>query len=167
MVVLQGPTRRSGPGILTGGAVTLTTSRSAPRNLFDGGYFSANAFDYYTPLHPEQNTLTADIGGVVWLEEARLVLQWAARGYRLRGSEGVRDARGNLQWESLSSLQRENNVANGNYRLLADVLEPARRVRFFDYVAIEPGESFGRFGPTMRMMWLFSKGPPAEVVLEY
>jgi hypothetical protein len=154
------------PGILDGGVVTQT-SVVAPAALFDGDYYTYNQFNAYIPSKPEQNVLTIDIGGTVWLDEVRIVNQVAPRGYLMRSSEGVRDAQGNLQWERLSSVEREDNSENGLFRLLTDVVEPARRVRFLDYFVFATGAHLDRTRlPRTRLMWLFSQGPPAEVVLE-
>jgi len=155
------------PGVVNSGVTTLTTTSPSPRALFDGNYYTYNVFDPFIPANPERNTLTVDIGGTVWLEEVRLIYQFAPRGYLLRSSEGARDAQGNLQWERVSSVDRETNIDTGHYRLLTDELGPARRVRFLDFSIFASGSHTDRVElPRLRMMWLFSEGPPAEVVLE-
>ena len=153
-----------------GGTVEQTSTGGAPAAMFDGSYGSANQLSTYLISAPGQNTLTIDIGGTVWLKEIRTISQNPPRGYILRGSNGSRDAQGNLQWEQLSSVERETNIDNGYFRLIADVLAPARRVRFLDMIAFalqgDSTELTSRVWPRIRLMWLFSAGPPAEVVLE-
>jgi len=153
-----------------GGTVEQTSTGGAPAAMFDGSYGSANQLSTYLISAPGQNTLTVDMGGTVWLQEIRTISQNPPRGYVLRGSNGTRDAQGNLQWEQLSAVERETNVDNGYFRLVADVLAPARRVRFLDMIAFalqeDSTELTSRVWPRIRLMWLFSEGPPAEVVLE-
>ena len=156
-----------GPGILDGGVLTQTTTTGDPAAMFDGVYQNYNKFENYVQARPDRNIITVDIGGTVWLNEVRMVTQVPPRGYLMRSSAGATDAQGNLQWERLSSVEREANDENGLFRLLTDVLEPTRRVRFLDLVTFATGKyTDGTRLPRIRVMWLFSNGPPAEVVLE-
>ena len=85
-----------------GGTVEQTSTGGAPAAMFDGSYGSANQLSTYLISAPGQNRLTLDIGGTVWLKEIRTISQNPPRGYILRGSNGTKDAQGNLQWAQLS-----------------------------------------------------------------
>ena len=153
-----------------GGSVEETSTSGQPGFMFDGSYGSHNQVSTYIAAEPGRNTITVDLGGTVWLKEVRTVGFNPPRGYRLRSSIGARDAQGNLQWDQFSSVERETNLHTGHYRLLADLLEPSRRVRFLEMIAFalpdDAGELTSRYWPRVRLMWLFAEGPVAEAVLE-
>ena len=153
-----------------GGSVEHTSASGTPGMMFDGSYGSYHTVDNYIISQPEKNTTTIDIGGTVWLKEVRITSITPFRGYRLRNSIGARDAQGNLQWQQFSSEERETNLHNGWFRLLADVLHTARPVRFLEMIAFALQEDHTELSPIelarVRLMWLFAEGPPAEAVLE-
>ena len=153
-----------------GGSVVETSTSGQPGFMFDGSYGSHNHVSTYIVSEPGRNTITIDLGGTVWLKEVRTVGFNPPRGYRLRSSIGARDAQGNLQWDQFSSAEREANLHNGHFRLLADLLEPSRRVRFLELIAFalpdDAGELTSRYWPRIRLIWLFAEGPAAEAVIE-
>ena len=89
----------------------------------------------------------------------------------MRGSSGVRDAQGRLKWQLISPKQRDKNVDEGYYGLLNDVQSPPIKLRFFEFITLKnqpPGNTGtqGFYNPGIGEFMIFSKGSPAEVVLE-
>ena len=192
-----------------GGSVMFLNSQNANANVSPHGHVS-NAFDgsyqlwsnYWHQWFGESSDvrLFIDIGGAVWLNQLRTMTSWVDcpqclipeplhfRGYRFRGSAGVRDAQGNLVWERLTSLDKELGTISGTTETLlprqsrvggqirggsfppltADDVEPAKKVRFVDMTAFlnMPGQSDFRQIVRIFEIQLLAEGPAAEVVLE-
>ena len=161
------------PGIIPGGGSVQLTGKAGkdPGLFFDGDWATGVNQSTITPLEPGGNLAIADIGGTVWLDQVRLVTRRAPRGYVMRGSSGIRDAQGELQWQVISPPERETNLDHGFFRMLTDPQVPARRVRFIELGVLalnrENLQFYGTyFESFIHELMLFSEGPPAEVVVE-
>ena len=153
-----------------GGSLKLTVAGKTPALAFDGSYKSYYSQNNLNPQDPEGNVLTVDIGGSVWLDQVRFVSS-NGRGYVMRGSAGDRGPNGKLNWQVISPLERETNLDHGFYRNLTDLMDPVRKIRFLDLVTMAHNREgittrTDRFWMRLFEIMLFSKGPPAEVVIE-
>ena len=164
-----------GVGFLEGGG-TLS-GIGDPLLLFDGEAPTTYPMSTFLPNHPEKHRVTIDLGGTVWLDELRMIAgpgeAQRSRGYLIRSSNGARDPQGNLQWQQISPVERENNFEQGFYARTADLVDPTRRVRFLDFITFAHDEDRPEYGfwsrarpPQIGLMWLFSSAPTAEAVLE-
>ena len=161
----------------TGGGVEHTIAASGGTGkAFDGQVASFYRHTYFLEEVPDDNILIADVGGTVWMDQMRILSEGyvhapTVRGYTMRGSSGVRDAQGRLKWQLISPKQRDKNVDEGYYALLNDVQSPPIKLRFFEFITLKnqpPGNTGtqGFYNPGIGEFMIFSKGSPAEVVLE-
>ena len=156
-----------------GGRILQQLPSGGGEQAFDGVLASFYQNNYWLEETPTKNMMIADLGGTVWAEEFRVLSQGyfqspSIRGYLLRGSAGARDSEGQLKFTRISSQAREINSSVGFFLELADILEPARQVRFFEFRALEndPGGTVTiSRTPGIGEFMVFSEGPPAEVIL--
>ena len=164
-----------GVSFLEGGGTV--SAPGDPLLLFDGLARPGFKMSTFLPNHPEQNRVNIDLGGTVWLDELRIIAgpgeSERSRGYLIRSSDGARDPQGNLQWQPISPVERENNFEQGFYASTADLLDPTPRVRYLDFITFAHFDERAEFGfwsrarpPAIGTMWLFSSAPTAEAVLE-
>ena len=164
-----------GVSFLEGGGTVSGTGD--PLLLFDGLSRPGFSMSTFLPNHPDQHRVTIDLGGTVWLDELRMVSgpgeRERSRGYLIRSSNGARDPQGNLQWQQISPVERENNFEQGYYARTADLMDPPPRARFLDFITLAHDEDRAEHGfwsrarpPSIGIMWLFSSAPTAEAVLE-
>ena len=156
-----------------GGSILQQLPSGGGEQAFDGVLASFYQNNYWLEETPTENMMIADLGGTVWAKEFRVLSQGyfqspSIRGYLLRGSAGERDSEGQLKFTRISSQEREINSSVGFFLELADVLEPARQVRFFEFRALEndPGGTVTiSRTPGIGEFMVFSEGPPAEAIL--
>lgn len=156
-----------------GGRILQQLPSGGGEQAFDGVLASFYQNNYWLEETPTENMMIADLGGTVWAKEFRVLSQGyfqspSIRGYLLRGSAGERDSEGQLKFTRISSQEREINSSVGFFLELADVLKPARQVRFFEFRALEndPGGTVTiSRTPGIGEFMVFSEGPPAEAIL--
>ena len=156
-----------------GGRIIQQLPSGGGEQAFDGVLASFYQNNYWLEETPTENMMIADLGGTVWAKEFRVLSQGyfqspSIRGYLLRGSAGERDSEGQLKFTRISSQEREINSSVGFFLELADILKPARQVRFFEFRALEndPGGTVTiSRTPGIGEFMVFSEGPPAEVIL--
>ncbi len=159
-----------GKQLVSGGGSVEVTGTAGAAPMFDGDYITYSLIPTITTAEPGLNIMTVDLGGLLWMREARLVSEKAPRGYILRGSSGALDAQGALQWDVISSPEHEINFDTGYHRYLVDRFDPLRRLRFLELVFLAHAENFTERSPNLwprlRELMLFPVGPPAEVVVQ-
>lgn len=157
----------------TGGSVTNTLGLGAPENAYDGELSSFYRHTYFDEALPNHKLVNTDLGGTIWLEQVRVVTQGyhqapPARGYILRASSGVRDAQGRLKYEQISDESKERNADAGLFQVLNNVLDPARPIRFLEFLTLKnKAQGSSRvLAPGIGEFLVYSEGPPAEAILE-
>ncbi len=163
------------PGIDAGGGSfdLKGDAFSPPIWAFDGDYGTWFLQTLRTPTLVDRGVLTADLGATFWLDELRIsainIMGQAQYfdGYIHRGSDGSRDARGNLRWIRLSPPEREDNMVTQYYQIL-DQYSPAPRVRFLETRIVTTGDLLkrNRGGAGIVEYQLYTRDYPAEVALE-
>ena len=154
-----------------GGSISHTFSNAAPIAAFDGDGATRYQHAARDPEKPDDNILIVDMGGSIWLNEIRYFAS-GMRGYLMRGSSGARDAQGELLWQSVSPPERLNNVENGFFTTINDVVDPPIKLRFLELTTFvnanvdNVGASIDNFWPWITEVQIFSEGPAAEVVAE-
>ena len=162
------------PGILEGGGnLALTGGGFSPGPAFDGD-FTTNLLHSVRLPPPtiDRGVLTVDMRATFWLDALRISAtrpRPVIEGYIIRGSDGSRDANGQLKWHRLSSLEREDNTKDGFEHLVEGFASPPK-LRYLEIVHLTP-DPFGFrcascTGPNIAEYQIFSRGYPAAVVLE-
>ena len=166
--------------IEAGGSMTNTLGTAPVELTYDGDITTFYKHSYYRETLPTDRLVQTDLGGTIWLQEARVISTNSSatrgrgptlRGYILRASSGVRDAEGRIKFRQISSAAHEKNIDIGYYQYLGETLPAPSRVRFLEFlatsgnpVAASAGSEFT--APGVAEIMLYSEGPPAEVVLE-
>ncbi|MBT3430090.1 MAG: hypothetical protein HN428_06670 [Proteobacteria bacterium] len=154
-----------------GGSISHTFLNAAPIAAFDGDGATRYRHAARDPEKPEDNIMVVDIGGSIWLDQIRYFAA-GMRGYVMRGSSGVRDAQGQLVWQTISPAAREKNVDNGFFTTINDVLDRAIKLRFLELTTFvnanvdNVGATIDNFWPWITEVQIYSRGPAAEVVIE-
>ena len=154
-----------------GGSISHTFLNAAPIAAFDGDGATRYRHAARIPEKPDDNIMVVDMGGSIWLDQIRYFAA-GMRGYVMRGSSGVRDAQGDLVWQTVSPAAREKNVDNGFFTTINDVLDRAIKLRFLELTTFvnanvdNVGHSIDNFWPWISEVQIYSRGPAAEVVLE-
>ena len=166
--------------IESGGSMTNTLGTAPVELIYDGDLNTFYKHSYYRETLPTDRLVQTDLGGTIWLREARVISTHSnttrgrgptVRGYILRASSGVRDAEGRIKFQQISAPAHERNIDNGYYQYLGEILPAPRRVRFLEFLTTSgrpsASSSSGEFtAPGVAEIMLYSEGPPAEVVLE-
>ena len=154
-----------------GGSISHTFLNAAPIAAFDGDGATRYRHAARIPEKPDDNIMVVDMGGSIWLDQIRYFAA-GMRGYVMRGSSGVRDAQGDLVWQTISPAAREKNVDNGFFTTINDVLDRAIKLRFLELTTFvnanvdNVGASIDNFWPWITEVQIYSRGPAAEVVIE-
>jgi len=154
-----------------GGSISHTFLNAAPIAAFDGDGATRYKHAARDPEKPEDNIMVVDMGGSIWLDQIRYFAA-GMRGYVMRGSSGVRDAQGDLVWQTISPAAREKNVDNGFFTTINDVLDRAIKLRFLELTTFvnanvdNVGHSIDNFWPWITEVQIYSRGSAAEVVIE-
>ena len=162
------------PGIIAGGGGIAVEGEaySPPSLAFDGDYTTQFLHTIRTPNLPDRGALLVDVGATFWLDRMRISAQYILHqaeffdGYIHLGSDGTRDARGNLKWVRLSPTEREDNMVSQYYQVL-DEYNPSPKVRYLDMRIVTTANLWTRErgGAGILEYQLFSSGYPAEVVM--
>ena len=157
------------PGITEGGgSLFLSGGNFAPGPAFDGDYSTHFIHLVWSPLI-ERGILTVDMGATFYLDAMRVSTGGRRRfldGYIMRGSDGSRDASGQLKWRRITSREREDNSVD-RYEHLLDLYD-GLKLRFLEMtvVSVDPARRGGyNTGADIAEYQIFSGGYPAEVVL--
>ena len=154
-----------------GGSISHTFSQAAPIAAFDGDGATRYQHAARDPEKPNLNILIIDLGGSIWLNQIRYFAA-GMRGYLMRGSSGARDAQGELVWQAVSPSERLDNVDNGFFTTINDVVVPPVKLRFLELTTFvnanvdNVGAKIDNFWPWITEVQIFSEGPAAEVVIE-
>ena len=146
-----------------GGTVDMTGPYKATA-AFDGDFVSNFRFLVWSPVKI-RGVMTIDLGALIWLDNIRTAsFGGIIDGYIVRGSDGGRDASGELKWRVISSAEREDNL-NDRFRFISDIYDPPLKVRYLHMrnVSTNPGRRGGyNTGFNLGEMMLFAEGHMAE-----
>ena len=151
-----------------GGSLYLSGENFAAGPAFDGDFTTHFLHLVWSPLI-ERGILTVDMGVTLFLDAIRVATGGRRRfidGYLMRGSDGSRDASGQLVWRRITPPEREDNSVD-RYTRLQDFYDGIR-LRFLEMsvVSVDPNRRGGyNTGADIAEYQIFSTGYPAEVVL--
>ena len=154
-----------------GGNLALTGDGFSPVGAFDGDF--STSFPHVVREKTaivDRGVLTIDMGATFWLDAVRTsstLPRTFIDGYKILGSDGTRDTNGQLKWERLTSVARENNRDNLFEHLLEKFVSP-QKLRYIEITITNPNAGdlcMWCIGPNVAEYQLFSAGYPSEVVL--
>ncbi len=159
------------PGLVeSGGSIGLSGGNFSAAPAFDGD-FGTNFQHLVWSQIVDRGVMTVDMGTTFWMDAIRVSVfprggsRYRLDGYVMRASDGARDASGELKWEPLSPLDREDNSVD-QYRYVMDSFDPPRKLRFIDAIVTSADPSRrGAYntGPIIGEYMLYSRGYPAEI----
>ncbi len=117
------------PGIIAGGGSVELRGPDKASSGFDADWSTTFRILHWTPINPELGVVFVDLGARIWLDAMRILSR--SDGYIVEGSDGTRDAAGNLRWSQISPAAREDNSAT-LHCCYTDSYDPPLSVRFIN-----------------------------------
>ena len=154
-----------------GGNLALTGDGFSPVGAFDGDF--STSFPHVVREKTaivDRGVLTIDMGATFWLDAVRTsstLPRTFIDGYKMLGSDGTRDTNGQLKWERLTPVARENN-RDDLFEHLIEAFASPQKLRYIEITITNPNAGnlcMWCIGPNIAEYQLFSEGYPSEVVL--
>ena len=151
-----------------GGNLALTGDGFSPVGAFDGDFVTQfpHVVREKTAI-VDRGVLTIDMGATFWLDAVRTSspFSWPIiEGYIMRGSDGTLDTNGQLKWNRLTPLKREDNSLD-RFQHLLEKFASLNRIRFLEIITVDQSQGIYVSGPKIAEYQLFSEGYPSEVLL--